>query len=183
MFALDHAGVKADLVTMAKSLAGGFPLSAVTGSAAIMDGPAPGGLGGTYGGNPLACAAGNAVLDVIEEEGLCARAEAIGHLLVGRLEELQRSNALEGVIGDIRALGAMVAMELVAGGDPDRPDPDLAKALVARAASKGLVILSCGVRANVIRFLVPLTASDALLAEGMDILGEALREVVAERRA
>ncbi|HZF74502.1 MAG TPA: 4-aminobutyrate--2-oxoglutarate transaminase [Acetobacteraceae bacterium] len=183
MFALDHAGVKADLVTMAKSLAGGFPLSAVTGSAAIMDGPAPGGLGGTYGGNPLACAAGNAVLDVIEEEGLCARAEAIGYLLVGRLEELQRSNALEGVIGDIRALGAMVAMELVAGGDPDRPDPDLAKALVARAASKGLVILSCGVRANVIRFLVPLTASDALLAEGMDILGEALREVVAERRA
>lgn len=182
MFALEHAGVKADLVTMAKSLAGGFPLSAVSGTAEIMDSPGPGGLGGTYAGSPLACAAGNAVLDVIEEERLCDRANEIGALITTRLKGLQTSNALEGVIGDIRGIGAMVAMELVADGDANKPDPDLTKALVARAAEKGLIILSCGVRANVIRFLVPLTASDALLNEGMDVLGEALREVVAERR-
>ncbi|EFH11825.1 4-aminobutyrate--2-oxoglutarate transaminase [Pseudoroseomonas cervicalis] len=183
MFAIEHAGVEPDMITMAKSLAGGFPLSAVTGKAEIMDSPAAGGLGGTYGGNPLALAAGNAVLDIIEEEGLCARAERIGELLTGRLKELQNSNSLKGVIGDIRGLGAMVAMELVAGGDANRPDPDLAKALTARAAQKGLILLSCGVRGNVIRFLVPLTASDALINEGMDMLGEALRECVAERAA
>ncbi|WBV42936.1 4-aminobutyrate--2-oxoglutarate transaminase [Pseudoroseomonas cervicalis] len=183
MFAIEHSGVEPDMITMAKSLAGGFPLSAVTGKAEIMDSPAAGGLGGTYGGNPLALAAGNAVLDIIEEEGLCARAEQIGELLTGRLKELQNSNSLKGVIGDIRGLGAMVAMELVAGGDANRPDPDLAKALTARAAQKGLILLSCGVRGNVIRFLVPLTASDALINEGMDMLGEALRECVAERAA
>lgn len=183
MFAIEHSGVQPDLMTMAKSLAGGFPLSAVTGKAEIMDSPGAGGLGGTYGGNPLACAAGNAVLDVIEEEGLCARAEQIGELLTGRLKELQSSNSLEGVIGDIRGLGAMVAMELVSGNNPDRPDPDLTKALIARAAQKGLIILACGVRGNVVRFLVPLTASDALINEGMDILGESLRECVAERAA
>ncbi|UFN48608.1 4-aminobutyrate--2-oxoglutarate transaminase [Roseomonas sp. OT10] len=181
MFALEHAGVEADLVTMAKSLAGGFPLSAVTGTAKIMDAPGPGGLGGTYGGSPLGCAAGNAVLDVIEEEGLCERSEQIGALIKRRLEELRQTNSLTGIIGDIRGLGAMVAMELVSGGDADKPDPDLTRALVARAAQKGLVLLSCGVRGNVIRFLVPLTASDALLNEGMDILGESMRELVAER--
>lgn len=183
MFAIEHSGVQPDLMTMAKSLAGGFPLSAVTGKAEIMDSPQAGGLGGTYGGNPLACAAGNAVLDVIEEENLCARAEEIGTLLTDRLKELQGSNSLEGVIGDIRGLGAMVAMELVSGNNPDKPDPDLTKALVAKAAEKGLIILACGVRGNVIRFLVPLTASDALINEGMDILGESLRECVAERAA
>jgi 4-aminobutyrate aminotransferase/(S)-3-amino-2-methylpropionate transaminase len=183
LFAIEHSGVEPDMVTMAKSLAGGFPLSAVTGRADIMDAPGPGGLGGTYGGNPLACAAANAVLDVIEEEGLCARADEIGELLVNRIKQLQDSNSLKGVVGDIRALGAMVAMELVAGNAADRPDPDLAKALVARSAQKGLVLLSCGVRGNVIRFLVPLTASDALVNEGMDILAEALRECVAERTA
>jgi 4-aminobutyrate aminotransferase/(S)-3-amino-2-methylpropionate transaminase len=183
MFALEHSGVQADLVTMAKSLAGGFPLSAVTGRADIMDSPGPGGLGGTYAGNPLAVAAGNAVLDVIAEENLCERADKLGALLVQELKELQRSNSLKGVIGDIRALGAMVAMELVAGGDADRPDPDLTRALVARAAEKGLIILSCGVRGNVIRFLVPLTAEEAVVREGMEILGASLREVVAERAA
>ena len=183
MFAMEHTGVQADLVTMAKSLAGGFPLSAVSGTAAIMDSPHPGGLGGTYGGSPLGCAAANAVLDVIEEEGLCARADAIGDLIVRRIKEMQGSNSLPGVIGDIRAVGGMVAMELVAGGDADRPDPDLTRALVARAAEKGLVLLSCGVRGNVIRFLCPLTTSDALVEEGMGLLGEALRECVAERVA
>ncbi|PWC27836.1 4-aminobutyrate--2-oxoglutarate transaminase [Teichococcus aestuarii] len=183
LFAIEHSGVQPDIITMAKSLAGGFPLSAVTGKAEIMDSPMAGGLGGTYGGNPLACAAGNAVLDVIEEEGLCARADQIGEIIVSALKEMQASNSLKGVIGDIRGLGAMVAMELVAGDDANRPDPDLTKALVARAAQKGLVLLSCGVRGNVIRFLVPLTASDSLVKEGMGILGEALRECVAERTA
>jgi 4-aminobutyrate aminotransferase/(S)-3-amino-2-methylpropionate transaminase len=183
MFAIEHSGVQPDIITMAKSLAGGFPLSAVTGKAEIMDSPQAGGLGGTYGGNPLALAAGNAVLDIIEEEGLCARAEEIGTLLTDRLRELQTSNSLKGVIGDIRGLGAMVAMELVADGDANRPDPELTKALIARAAQKGLILLACGVRANVIRFLCPLTTSTDLINEGMDILGEAMRECVAERAA
>ncbi|WP_159999806.1 4-aminobutyrate--2-oxoglutarate transaminase [Roseomonas sp. 18066] len=183
MFGIEHSGVQPDLITMAKSLAGGFPLSAVTGKAEIMDSPQAGGLGGTYGGNPLALAAGNAVLDIIEEEGLCARAEEIGTLLTDRLKELQNSNSLKGVIGDIRGLGAMVAMELVADGDAGKPDPELTKALIARAAQKGLILLSCGVRANVIRFLCPLTTSTALINEGMDILGDAMRECVAERAA
>ena len=183
MFGIEHSGVQPDLMTMAKSLAGGFPLSAVTGKAEIMDSPQAGGLGGTYGGNPLACAAGNAVLDIIEEEGLCARAEQIGRLMTDRLKALQESNSLKGVIGDVRGLGAMVAMELVEGGDANKPNPELTKALIAKAAEKGLVILSCGVRANVIRFLVPLTAPDALINEGMDILGESLRECVAHKAA
>jgi 4-aminobutyrate aminotransferase/(S)-3-amino-2-methylpropionate transaminase len=183
MFGIEHSGVQPDLITMAKSLAGGFPLSAVTGKAEIMDAPGPGGLGGTYGGNPLACAAGNAVLDIIEEEGLCARANEIGEVITTRIRQMQDTNSLKGIIGDVRGLGAMVAMELVAGGDADRPDPDLTRALVARAAQKGLVLLSCGVRGNVIRFLVPLTASTDLVNEGMDILSESLRECVAERAA
>jgi 4-aminobutyrate aminotransferase/(S)-3-amino-2-methylpropionate transaminase len=183
LFGIEHSGVQPDLVTMAKSLAGGFPLSAVTGRADIMDAPGPGGLGGTYGGNPLACAAGNAVLDIIEEEDLCTRANEIGEVITARIRQMQDTNSLKGIIGDVRGLGAMVAMELVAGGDADRPDPDLTKALVARSAEKGLVLLSCGVRGNVIRFLVPLTASLDLVNEGMDILAESLRECVAERTA
>jgi 4-aminobutyrate aminotransferase/(S)-3-amino-2-methylpropionate transaminase len=178
MFAMEHTGVKADLVTMAKSLAGGFPLSAVSGTASIMDSPHPGGLGGTYGGSPLGCAAANAVLDVIEEEDLCTRANELGELLVRRIKEMQSTNSLTGIIGDIRQVGGMVAMELVSGGDADKPDPDLTRALVARAADKGLVLLSCGVRGNVIRFLAPLTTSHELVNEGMDMLAEALRECV-----
>jgi 4-aminobutyrate aminotransferase/(S)-3-amino-2-methylpropionate transaminase len=181
MFAMEHTGVKADLVTMAKSLAGGFPLSAVSGTASIMDSPHPGGLGGTYGGSPLGCAAANAVLDVIEEEDLCTRANELGELLVRRIKEMQATNSLTGIIGDIRQVGGMVAMELVSGGDADKPDPDLTRALVARAADKGLVLLSCGVRGNVIRFLAPLTTSHELVNEGMDMLAEALRECAAER--
>ena len=183
MFALEHAGVEADLVTMAKSLAGGFPLSAVTGSAEIMDAPGPGSLGGTYAGSPISCAAANAVLDIIEEERLCERAEAVGAKLKGGLSTLQRSNALRGVIGDVRGLGAMVAMELVKDGDPHRPDAELAKALVGHAAQNGLILLSCGVYSNVIRFLVPLTAADALLEEGLKILGRSLHEIVDQRAA
>ncbi len=181
MFALEHSGVQADLVTMAKSLAGGFPLAAVTGRAAIMDAPDAGGLGGTYAGSPVSCAAALAVLDVIEEERLCERAEAIGSRLAMRLESMRQSNAIGTVVGEVRRLGAMVAMELVQDGNPARPDAALTAVLVKRAAAHGLILLSCGVRANVIRFLVPLTASDALVDEGLDRLGDALSELVAER--
>ena len=174
MFAIEHAGVEPDLMTMAKSLAGGFPLAAVVGKASIMDSPAPGGLGGTYAGSPIACAAALAVLEVIEEEHLCARAEAIGSLMTSTLRAAQKFLP---AIGEVRALGAMVAMELVRNGDAHQPDPDLTKALVKRAGEKGLVLLSCGLYGNVIRFLAPLTASDAIVQEGLGIVIEALREL------
>ena len=174
MFAIEHSGVEPDLMTLAKSLAGGFPLAAVVGKASIMDAPGPGGLGGTYAGSPIACAAGLAVLEVIESENLCARAEVIGATLTGALRELQREIP---AVGEVRGLGAMVAMELVRNRDPHAPDADLTKALVKRAAEKGLVILSCGLYGNVIRFLVPLTAPDQIVREGLAIIAESLREL------
>jgi 4-aminobutyrate aminotransferase/(S)-3-amino-2-methylpropionate transaminase len=177
MFAIEHSGVEPDLMTLAKSIAGGFPLSAVCGKASIMDAPAPGGLGGTYAGSPIACAAGLAAMDVIEEEKLCERANKIGEQMRQALAELRDRNRLR-CIGEIRGLGAMVAMELVKEGDASRPDADLTKALVQAAARLGLIILSCGVRSNVIRFLVPLTAPDAIVREGLGILEQALLEVV-----
>ena len=177
LFAIEHSGVEPDLMTIAKSLAGGFPLSGVIGKAEIMDAPAPGGLGGTYAGSPLSCAAGLAVLDVIEKEGLCARATALGDLLKKRLNGL-RGVVAANCVGDVRGLGAMVALELVKNGDVAQPDADLTKALSAKAAANGLLILTCGTRANVIRFLVPLTASDALVNEGLDILERSLVELV-----
>ncbi|MBM4238391.1 MAG: 4-aminobutyrate--2-oxoglutarate transaminase [Gammaproteobacteria bacterium] len=174
MFAIEHAGVEPDLVTLAKSLAGGLPLSAVVGKAEIMDSPAPGGLGGTYAGSPLGCAAGLAVLEVIESEQLCARAERIGAAVRARLIDLQSHWPC---IGEVRGLGAMVAMELVKDRRPDAPDAELTKALVQAAGRRGLVLLSCGVHANVIRFLMPLTTPDAILAEGLAILEAALEDV------
>lgn len=174
MFAIERSGIEPDLMTLAKSLAGGFPLAAVVGKASIMDAPGPGGLGGTYAGSPIACAAGLAVLEVIESENLCGQAEAIGATLTSALRELQRELP---AIGDVRGLGAMVAIELVRNRDPHAPDADLTKALVKRAAEKGLVILSCGLYGNVIRFLVPLTAPDAIVREGLAIVAESLREL------
>ena len=174
MFAIEHSGVEPDLVTLAKSLAGGVPLSAVVGKASIMDSPPPGGLGGTYAGSPLGCAAGLAVLEVIESEQLCARAERIGAAVQARLRDLQSRWSC---VGEVRGLGAMVAMEIVKDRQPEVPDPDLTKALVQAAGRRGLVLLSCGVYANVIRFLMPLTIPDALLAEGLAILEAALEDV------
>lgn len=174
MFAMEHSGVEPDLMTMAKSLAGGFPLSAVTGKAEIMDAAAPGGLGGTYAGSPVACAAAHAVIDVIAAEKLCRRANAMGKLLKTEVAAISKLPGLEGVIGDIRGLGAMVAMELVQDGDANRPDPALTKALVQDCAQRGLIILACGVRGNVIRFLVPLTAADEIVREGLGILKASL---------
>ncbi len=174
MFAIEHSGVEPDLVTLAKSLAGGVPLSAVTGKAAIMDSPPPGGLGGTYAGSPLGCAAGLAVLEIIESEQLCARSLRVGAAVRARLADLQNRWSC---IGDVRGLGAMVAMELVKDRRPDAPDAELTKALVQAAGRRGLVLLSCGVYSNVIRFLMPLTIPDAELAEGLAILEAALEDV------
>ncbi|HEY8351140.1 MAG TPA: 4-aminobutyrate--2-oxoglutarate transaminase [Sphingomonadales bacterium] len=176
MFAVEHAGIEPDIMTMAKAIAGGFPLSGVVGKAEIMDAPKVGGVGGTYAGSPIACAAAHAVLDVIEEENLCARAVRIGEIFTENLRRLAaRGN--RSPIGDIRNLGAMIAMELVKDGDPDRPDPELTRALVAAAAERGLILLSCGTRGNVIRFLPPLTITDALIAEGFAILEACLDQL------
>lgn len=182
MFGLDHAGIKADLVTMAKGLAGGFPLSAVVGRADLMDTAQPGGLGGTYAGNPLAVAAANAVLDVIEDENLCERAARIGATITGRLREIAARQGME-AIGDIRGPGAMVAFELVADRNTRAPDAALAAALVAEAEKRGLILLVCGTRFNVIRLLPPLTIPDALLAEALDIIEASLEAVTARSEA
>lgn len=174
LFAIEHAGVEPDLVTLAKSLAGGVPLAAVVGKSEVMDSPPAGGLGGTYAGSPLGCAAGLAVLEVIETEQLCARAERIGVAVLARLRDLQSRWPC---IGEVRGLGAMVAMELVKDRRPEAPDAELTKALVQAAGRRGLVLLSCGVYSNVIRFLMPLTIPDAVLAEGLAILEAALEDV------
>jgi 4-aminobutyrate aminotransferase/(S)-3-amino-2-methylpropionate transaminase len=177
LFAVEQAGIEPDLMTVAKSLAGGFPLAGVIGKEEIMDAPAPGGLGGTYAGSPIACAAALAVLEVIENEKLCARANAIGAVMKQRLNGLRTRHGLA-CIGDVRGPGAMVAFELVKNGDAQQPDAELTKALVQRAAANGLLILSCGTRGNVIRLLAPLTASDALVGEGLDILERSLLDLV-----
>ncbi len=174
MFAIEHAGVEPDLITIAKSVAGGVPLSGVIGKAQIMDAPPPGGLGGTYAGSPLGCAAGLAVLEVMREEQLLKRSADIGRFMSSRLKGLQVRFPC---IGDVRALGAMVAIELVKNARADLPDAELTKALVQAAGRQGLVLLSCGMYANVIRFLAPLTISDALLKEGFHLFELALEEV------
>ncbi|HYL03325.1 MAG TPA: 4-aminobutyrate--2-oxoglutarate transaminase [Steroidobacteraceae bacterium] len=174
MFAIEHAGVEPDLITVAKSVAGGVPLSAVIGKAEIMDAPGPGGLGGTFAGSPLGCAAGLAVLEVMREEQLLKRAQEIGRFMSSRLKGLQVRFPC---VGEVRHLGAMVALELVKNGRADAPDPELTRALVQAAGRHGLIVLSCGVYSNVIRFLAPLTISDALLKEGCHLFEQALQEV------
>ena len=180
MFALEHAGIEADLMTVAKSIAGGVPLSGVVGKAAIMDAPPAGGLGGTFAGSPLACAAALAVLDVIEQEELCDRARVLGTHIMTRLKAMQVKSP---AIGEVRGLGSMIAMELVKNRRADQPDAELTRALVQAAAARGLVILSCGVYGNVIRLLAPLTISEALLNEGLDVLEAALADVTGAQMA
>ncbi len=170
--ACEQWGVAPDLITMAKSMAGGMPLSAIIGRAEVMDAPAVGGLGGTYAGNPVAVASALAVLEVFEQEHLLARSRALGDRLQLGLRALA---ARHRAIGDVRGLGAMVAIELFKPGAPRQPDPDLTRRVVAEAAQRGLVLLSCGVYGNVIRILVPLVASDALADEGLAVLDEALQ--------
>jgi 4-aminobutyrate aminotransferase/(S)-3-amino-2-methylpropionate transaminase len=167
--ACEQWGVAPDLITMAKSMAGGFPISAVLGRADLMDKALPGGLGGTYAGSPLACAAALAVLEVFEEERLLDRSKAVGELLKTGLKALATRHK---TIQDVRGLGAMVAIELFKNGDISTPDADLTKRVCAEAIKRGLILLSCGVYANVIRILVPLTATDEQLQEGLAILGQ-----------
>jgi len=177
LFATEQSGVAPDMMTVAKSLGGGFPISGVIGKAEVMSHPDVGAIGGTYGGNPMACAAAMAVLDVIEEENLVERAKVIGGILRGRMEAMAAKNQFA-CIGEVRGLGAMLAIELVKDRETREPDADLTKALAAKAAEKGLIVLTCGVYGNVVRFLPPLTMSDDLAKEGMDILESALEELV-----
>jgi len=173
MFAMEHYGVKPDLITMAKSMAGGTTLSAVSGRQAVMDGPAPGGLGGTYAGNPLAIAASHAVLDVMAEEKLPERAQVLGERIV---KHLQAAKARYPLMGDIRGLGAMVACEFM--NAAGAPDAELTKKVQTAALKRGLLLLTCGVYGNVIRFLFPLTIEDSVFAEGLAVLDAALAEVM-----
>ncbi|SDE26492.1 4-aminobutyrate aminotransferase / (S)-3-amino-2-methylpropionate transaminase [Mycolicibacterium neoaurum] len=170
MFACEHEGIEPDLIVTAKGIADGLPLSAVTGRAEIMDAPHVSGLGGTYGGNPIACAAALATIETIETDGLVARAGAIERLMKDRLHRMQ---ADDDRIGDVRGRGAMIAVELVKPGGTE-PDAELTKALCAAAHAKGVIVLSCGTYGNVLRFLPPLAISDDLLNEALDILTEAL---------
>ena len=174
MFAMEHYSVQPDLICVAKSLAGGFPVSGVIGRAAIMDAAEPGALGGTYAGNPVACAAALAVLDIFEEEKLLDRSNAIGARVRARLEAIQASNTSL-PIAWIRGLGAMVAFDIIKERGSDAPDAEATKRVVQRACDLGLIILSCGVSANTIRILTPLTASDALVDEGLDLLDAAMK--------
>lgn len=176
-FATEYSGIEPDLMTVAKGIAGGFPLAAVVGKAEIMDAPLPGGLGGTYAGSPIGCTAALTVIDVIRDECLVDRANAIGTRFRERLHALQAKHPA--TIGDIRAKrGAMIAIELVEDGDVEKPAAALTKALIAAAYEHGLALLSCGVNGNVIRFLPALTISDELIDEGLDILEACLSKVL-----
>jgi 4-aminobutyrate aminotransferase len=174
MFAMEHYPVVADLTTMAKGLGGGFPIAAVTGRADIMDAPGPGGLGGTYGGSPIGIAAGLAVLDVIDDEALCERAEQLGARLKQRLQSFKD---FVPQIVDIRGPGFMNAVEFNVPGT-HTPDADFTNRVRARALEKGLILLTCGVYGNVIRFLSPITIQDHIFTEALDILEDTLRDCV-----
>ncbi len=176
LFATEYFDIEPDLMTVAKSLAGGVPLSGVIGKAAIMDSPEPGGLGGTYGGTPLGCAAAHAVLDVIEEEQLCERSCKMGERMVERINAMkQRTDTIP--IGDVRGLGAMVAFELVKERGGNTPDADRIIPLTSKALEHGLILLSCGIYGNTIRLLAPLTIPDEQLEEGLNILEQSLVEI------
>jgi len=170
MFASEHEGIVPDLVVTAKGIAGGLPLSAVTGRAEIMESTHAGGLGGTYGGNPLACAAALAAIETYEEDNLVERAAAIGDLITGRFRDRQAHDAR---IGDVRGRGAMIAVEFVKPGTTE-PDAALTQAVAKAAHAEGVIVLTCGTFGNVIRFLPPLTIDDTLLNEGIDVVLAAL---------
>jgi 4-aminobutyrate aminotransferase-like enzyme len=165
MWAIEHYGVEPDLIVSGKSLGGGLPLAGVTGAAELMDSVPAGGLGGTFGGNPLACVAAIEVLREVRSEGFRKRADELGVRIRARLEQLAARTA---AVGDVRGLGPMLALELT------EPTPELAKAVTSAARDRGLVLLSCGIYGNVIRILVPLTIDDTLLERGLDLLEESL---------
>ena len=174
LFAMEHFGVDPDIIITAKSLSGGTPLSAVTGRAEVMDGPTPGSLGGTYGGNPLACAAALAAIDVIQKNGLPARAQEIGAKTLKRFRQMQERH---GIIGDVRGLGAMVALELVKDRRTKEPATEATAAVVRWCYENGLIVLKAGAGSNVIRTLMPLVITDEQLEEAFDILDGALTAV------
>lgn len=174
MFAAEHYEARPDLMTVAKSLAGGLPLSGVIGRAEIMDVVEPGGLGGTYSGSPIACAAALAVIDVIEQEGLLERSEMLGARARERLSEMASNEALA-PIDAVRGLGSMVAFDLVTARGGSEPDPIAAKRTTARALERGLILLSCGVSGETVRLLYPLTIPEDQFEDGLNILEDALR--------
>lgn len=173
LFAMEQMGVAADITTFAKSIAGGFPLAGVTGRADVMDAIAPGGLGGTYAGNPIACAAALAVLDIFEQENLLQKANTLGKTLRDGLMEIAETHR---EIGDVRGLGAMIAIELFENGDPGKPNATLTADIVARAREKGLILLSCGPYYNILRILVPLTIEASQIRQGLEIIAQCFDE-------
>ena len=173
-FAIEHWGVEPDIITTAKSFAGGMPLSAVIGKAELMKAPHIGGLGGTYSGNPLSCRAALAVLEILFEDGLLNTAQSLGKTLLERFTSLQKAH---GIIGDVRGKGPMLALELVKDRETKEPAVDEAKKLVQLCYEKGLIILSCGTYGNVIRTLMPLVITKEELDEGLSILEESFHEL------
>ncbi|HLB27119.1 MAG TPA: 4-aminobutyrate--2-oxoglutarate transaminase [Dehalococcoidia bacterium] len=178
MFAIEHSGVEPDMMALAKSLSGGTPLSALTGRAEVMDAPPAGSLGGTYGGNPLACRAALAAIEAIEEQGLAARAEALGARVLARFRTMQERHAL---IGDVRGLGAMLAMELVKDRATKEPAGEETARIIRACYESGLIVLKAGADANVLRTLMPLVITDDQLDEGLAILESAVAAVDGSR--
>ncbi|MGO3667533.1 MAG: 4-aminobutyrate--2-oxoglutarate transaminase [Vreelandella alkaliphila] len=174
LFAIEHSGVEPDLMTMAKSMAGGMPISAVVGTAEHMDACGPNSLGGTYSGSPVSCAAVLAVLEVFEEEKILEKSQALGEVLGQRFTQWQQRFAC---VENVRHLGSMAALDIVAA--DQSPDPELAAAMCKRAREKGLILLSCGLYGNTLRFLMPVTIEDSLLEEGLTIVEELLEELTA----
>jgi 4-aminobutyrate aminotransferase/(S)-3-amino-2-methylpropionate transaminase len=171
MFAMEHSGVAPDLVTMAKSLGGGLPISGVTGRAEVMDSVHPLGLGSTYGGNPVACAAALAVLDAFEEDDLLSRANVIGERVIGAMHELREKHSF---VGDVRSRGPMAAMEFVKDPESRAPDKEQTAKIIGQALQEGLMLLVAGQYSNVIRTLMPLSITDDELEEGLSILARAV---------
>ncbi|WP_370312301.1 4-aminobutyrate--2-oxoglutarate transaminase [Sagittula sp.] len=181
-FAVEHSGVAPDLITVAKSMAGGYPIAGVVGRADVMDAMAPGGLGGTYGGNPVACAAALAAIEAIESEGLLARSTAMGEAMRARFADMG-ARVAPYRMWDIRGIGAMLAVEFVTDFETATPDAALTKAVVAHALKRGLILLACGMHGNAVRIMVPLTASDAIIDEGMAIFEASLAAAMADQAA
>ncbi len=177
-FAIEHSGVVPDLITVAKSMAGGYPIAGVIGRADVMDALAPGGLGGTYGGNPVACAAALAAIEAIESEGLLARSTALGEHFRARFADIG-ARVAPYRMWDIRGLGAMLAVEFVTDFETAAPDPAFTKSIIAHALKRGLILLSCGMHGNAVRIMVPLTASDAIIEEGLGLFEAALADAMA----
>lgn len=179
-FAIEHSGVAPDLITVAKSMAGGYPLAGVIGRAEVMDALEPGGLGGTYGGNPVACAAALAAIEAIETEGLLDRSVALGETFRARFAEIGARTA-PFRMWDIRGLGGMLAVEFVTDFETAAPDAALTKSVIAHALKRGLILLACGMHGNALRIMVPLTASDAIIEEGLAIFEAALADAMVEQ--